>query len=223
MLQKNQSFFVFMGLLALSFMVACTSSGGTETGGGTTTENVDTLPPEPPVPVMGFDCASLAEDNFCSMGFSFIHLGDTLMWVDLPVPEVASIKDSVLVAAVGGDTLAANIRTLSFDDGKVILESDWQGALYLNKIEITTAYYQNTVGLKVGSTVADLRATYPELQARSYPEFGIAEIFPMGENGNPYMTFHIEDPSQQYVDPADTTYSAAGIPDEAKIVRIVVM
>ena len=158
------------------------------------------------------------------MGLSFIHLGDTLMWRELPIPAQATIKDSVLVADVGGgDTLAANIRTISFEDGKVVLESDWEGAMFLRKIEITTGFYKSTSGVKVGSTVSSLRTIYPELQARSFPEYGIAEIFPIGEQGNPFLTFHVADPHQTYVNPLDSTWSAAGIPDTVKIVRIVVM
>ena len=217
---KKIQFLCVAGLIGLMFLSACT--GTEESTDHDHTTGVDSLPPEP-LPVMGFDCAELGEGNFCSLGFDFIQIGDTLMWRELQIPEGATLKDSVLVADVEGDTIAANIRTITFDDGKVVLESDWQGAMFLNRIQVTTSHYETTEGLKVGSTVADLRAVYPELQARAFPEYGIAEIFPIGSDGNPYMVFHVDDPNQQYVSPTDSTWSSAGIPDEAEIVGIVVM
>lgn len=222
MLKKNQSILWVAGLCCLLMFAACAPTEDTNDTENDTTTNVDSVP-EVALPIMGFDCADLGEGNFCSLGFDFIQIGDTLMWRELPALEEATLKDSVLVAELEEDTIAANTRTFTFPDGKIVLESDWQGAMFLTRIQVTTPRYETTNGIKVGSTMADLRGNYPELKARAFPEYGVAEVFAMGPEGNPYMVFHVSDPDQQYISATDSSWTSTGIPNEAEIVRIVVM
>jgi|GEM_PF-2341262 len=175
--------------------------------------NVNLIPADP--------AADWPPHTFGSSGLDFVKLGDTIMWKELNLSEVV-VKDTVFIdSVVGADgsksEIAWNVRVANFEDGRVLLETDFDTGAYLNRVQIESPSYKHVhTGIHVGSTVADLREAYGDLFVRPFPQYGVVEVLPDNHN-----IFHIKDTGVITEDPETWKFSL--LPDDLEIVRIVVM
>jgi hypothetical protein len=156
---------------------------------------------------------------FSDSGFTFIHLGDSLVWATITVPE-GVVKDTVfeqITAATKlteADTVAWNAKIVRHPDGKVILESEFETFAMLGRAQIESPRYKNKEGIHVGSTVADLKTAYPDLIVKPFGAYKVFEIV------HSRQIFHI--PMVNAV-PDDSTITIDQLPPGEKISRIVIM
>ncbi len=155
---------------------------------------------------------------FSDDGFSFIKMGDTLVWTTLNVPD-AQVKDTVFEQISQGtdgeaDTVAWNVKMVLHGDGKVILESDFEQFAFLSRAQIESPRYHNQESIHVGSTVNDLRTAYKDLIVKPYLAYKVYEII----HGR--QVFHIA-MDKEVTD--DTSVTADQLPADAKVIRIVLM
>lgn len=175
--------------------------------------NVNAIPTDP--------AHEWPQHTFGSTGLDFVKLGDTIMWRELNLGEV-TVKDTVFVDSMMGsdgskEEIAWNVRVANFEDGRVLLETDFDSGSYLNRVQIESPSYKHIhTGIHVGSTVKELRDAYGDLFVRPFPQYGVIEVLPDNHN-----IFHIKDTGVITEDPE--TWKFDLLPDDLEVVRIVVM
>ncbi len=158
--------------------------------------------------------------TFGSSGLDFVKLGDTITFRTLNTD--ASTRDTVFLET----TTDANgnpeeidwiVRIVEFEDGEVLLETDFDSDAFLNRIRIESPRYKHIhTGIHIGSTVKELKDAYGNLHVRPFPEYGVIELIP-----NEHNVFHIKDTGVITDNP--DTWLLSNVPDDLKVIRIVVM
>lgn len=211
-------------LIALIFVMglfaACTNvSETTDTNDGTDSTDTDTeevkvneIPPDP--------AGDWPPHTYGSSGLNFVKLGDTITFRQLDTD--APIRDTVFIETTTNadgteEEIDWNVQIVEFEDGRVLLETDFDTDAYLNRIRIESPSFKHVhTGIHVGSTVKDLKDAYGDLHVRPFPEYGVIELIPDNHN-----IFHIEATETVTDDP--DTWELSKISDDLKVVRIVVM
>lgn len=225
---KHMKHILGISLLALLVLAGCKSQPGGK-GNGSDSTATDTVYFDP-VP----ECVNLGPKTFCWDGLDFISLRDSLTWKVYQAPEGGTFKDTVFVDHVEStddkgkkvkEELAWNVRMLRFDNGTVYLEADFEEGFLLNRIRIETPEYHTKNGIGVGSTVAEVTKAYEgeNLQVLPFEEYGVMEIVRpiIVGNASNRMIFHI--PLGTWFKPEQESYGLADLPQDAKVVRVVLM
>lgn len=169
------------------------------------------------------ECGTLQPGQFCSRGLDILHLGDSLVWnnnIKASLPG-ATLKDTVFseVSAVGGDTVSWFVKKMLLPDGAIFMEADFNNEQLLGRIRIESARYHHVSGLGVGSTGKELKAYYADAYVIPFTERGVMEVVIPYQTGK--LIYHFD--QNGIFDPAKHDYSLQDIPDNAKILRIVIM
>ncbi|MEM6268535.1 MAG: hypothetical protein AAF998_03815 [Bacteroidota bacterium] len=172
------------------------------------------------------ECSGLGSGQFCIGGMDFLKLGDSLVWNNNIVPsvEAAMVKDTVfeeIREAEGGilDTVAWFVKMVTYPDGMLYLEQDFENPHLTGRIRIETDQYAHPSGLKVGSRVKDIVAVFNEVIPSPFPEYGVMEL--VVPYSNKRMIFHV--PLGDYYQPDRFDYDISEIPEDSKVTRIVLM
>lgn len=208
------------------FFLSCSDSepSGNDPNGQDSTAVVDSSDSEPEIELTPAhnleECLELGPKQFCMNGFSFIKLGDSVTWKNIQA-EGATAKDTVFEQKAimeDGDDLVIdwNARILSFEDGRIYLETDFDNDVTLNRIRIETPQFSDARGLKVGSTLKDIKAAYGNLLAYPLPDFGVIEV--LADN---HVIFHVKD--NGYFPEGTEEFDINKIPDTTPIKAIVIM
>lgn len=206
----------FAAIIAcLSLFAACGEKG--RSGSGTDQDSTGT---DTTAVVLEDSCKTIPKYKFCFNGLDFIRLGDSVTWANIEV-DGATVKDTVFMdiamGEAGNDTVFWPVKIVDFPDGRIYLESDFETFHLLGRVRIESpTYAHSTTGLRVGSSVADLKAAYSDLMARPFPEFGVIEI--MRDNRT---IFHV--PMADYWPEGVEDYDVEAIPNDVKVSRIVIM
>ncbi len=214
-------------LIALSFLSLLVLLGCESKTTGSTTDADSTVVAPDTVAVRAADqeCAALQPGQFCAYGLDFIGLGDSLTWNSNIVPTVsdAVMKDTVFtelsVGDGGLDTVSWFAKLMRFPDGNVILDADFETGQRVGRIRIESGRYHHSSGLRVGSSAKELKAFAKDAYVITFEEFKVMEIIVPYQQSR--MLFHV--PQAGIIKPGKTEYTLADIPDDAKIVRIVLM
>jgi hypothetical protein len=222
---KNLIGFTFL----LAFVLSGCKTQPSGQGGGADSTATDTVYFDP-VP----ECVDLAPKTFCWDGLDFISLRDSLTWKTYPTPEGGTFKDTVFVDSIDAtnekgqivrEELAWNVRMLHFATGTIYLEADFEEGFVLNRVRIETPEYKTKSGVGVGTTVAGLAKAFEGelLYPMPFVEFGVMEIARpvVVGNGSSRMVFHI--PLGAWYQPGKAEYTMADLPQDAKVVRVVLM
>lgn len=166
------------------------------------------------------ECEELGPYEFCFTGFNFINVGDTLAWKDLAIPG-GMVKDTVFESinfdSAGNDTTSWVVRMIDEPDGRVYLESDFESNWNLFRFRVENPkYVLKPFDLRVGMTIGDVKAKFPNLYVGPLPEFKKIEVYPSNR-----LFFLIDD--EGYLSEATGLPSIEAIPDDAVITGIVVM
>ena len=187
-----------------------TPPNNTETNEEETTDTLELTNLKP----VGDDCTTLGDFEFCSLGFSFIKFGDSLYNKNIKF-ENATRLDTVYQSK----GFAWRGIEYDFGNGKLKFESDFAIGELLNRVIISTPNFVSSKGIRVGSTMGDLRAKYPDLIGApmdGFPYFEIAsETFP-------YILFHFDKKDgTERISEVSGLYKLDDISNDAKIVQIV--
>jgi hypothetical protein len=155
---------------------------------------------------------------FSDQGFSYISLGDTLVWATITVPD-GQVKDTVynqvtMNAEGKPDTVSWNVKIVRHPDGKVLLESDFEQFAFLGRAQIESPRYINAEGIHVGSTVADLKTAYKDIIVKPFAAFQVYELVHGRQIYHIPMVDQVSD---------DTSVTLDQLPADAKVIRIVLM
>ncbi|MBP6641066.1 MAG: hypothetical protein KA293_12315, partial [Bacteroidia bacterium] len=215
---------IAFALLSLLFIYSCGNKNKTGTADGTNDtipeiiDSVATLTTEA-------ECGNLQPGQFCSNGLDILRLGDSLVWnnnIKSSLPD-GTLKDTIFseVAMTGQsqDTVSWFVKMLRLPDGIVYLEADFNNEHLLGRIRIESGRYHHVSGLRVGSSGKELKAAIKDAYVIPFTERGIFEVIVPYQTGK--MIFHF--PQEGIYDPAKHNYALTDIPDEAKVVRIVLM
>ncbi len=212
-------------LIALIFVTglfaACTDIGttGNDTVGTDSTEGdsfedrIKKIPADP--------TSDWPTHTFGSTGLDFVKIGDTITFRELDTD--APIRDTVFVEISTGEDgnpeeIDWNVQIVEFEDGRVLLETDFDTDAFLNRVQIESPTYKHFhTGVHVGSSVKELKDAYGDLHVRPFPEYGVIELIP-ADNHN---IFHVKDTGVITDDP--DTWELSKVPDDLKVIRIVVM
>lgn len=172
------------------------------------------------------ECQTLNPGQFCALGLDILKIGDSLVYNNNIRPSLATaiMKDTVIEENVPGAD-SADLSTawfakiMRFPDGDILLEAGGQDPQALNRIQIHSKSYQHTSGLHVGSTGKELKAKYDDAYVLPFIEYEVMEIYIPYAEGRVF--FHI--PMKGIYSPTKEKYELSDIPDDAQIVRIVIM
>jgi hypothetical protein len=214
--------FSAIALLSLLLFVSCESQ---KPGSNATNDSIIAPIDTVDIRVAESECGDLKPGQFCAQGLDFLLLGDSLTWNNHIQPTLpdAVMKDTVFteisLGETGGDTVSWFAKLLRFPDGMIVLDADFETGQRLGRIRIESGRYHHISGLRVGSSGKDLKAFTMEAYVVPFEEFKVMEIIV------PYhrtkMIFHV--PQEGILQAGKTEYTMADIPDNAKIVRIVLM
>lgn len=210
-----------LALLLLLSVVACKdkTNNNSSTTHDTVPEVVDTVAPVP----TEAECGALQPGQFCSRGLDILQLGDSLVWNNNIKASLAdaTLKDTVFseVSAAGGDTVSWYVKKMQLPDGAIYMEADFNNEQLLGRIRIETSRYHHTSGLRVGSTGKVLKAYYADAYVIPFTERGVMEVVVPYQTGK--VIYHFD--QNGIFDAAKHDYSLQDIPDNAKILRIVIM
>lgn len=214
-----------MAMIVLAFSACVPKGPQGNQGDDSLTVKTDT------VPVLdATDCGQLEVGQFCVRGLDILLVGDSLTWNDKLKPSLpgAVFKDTIFEEPIaepidGDSTVAWFVKIMRFADGDVYMESGsaaaGQDAHLLNRVQIHTSAYSLPSGLKVGSTVKDIKAQYPKAYVTPFEPYGIMEILVPFQQGR--LFFHV--PMEGIYSPSKTDYTLDELPDNAKVTAIVVM
>jgi hypothetical protein len=171
------------------------------------------------------ECATLQKGQFCISGFDFLKVGDSLLWnskID-PSVEVVSIKDTVFEGYMDNgstiDTTAWFVKMLEYPDGMVFLEQDFENPHLMGRIRIESAGYSHASGLKVGSSVKDIKANFLDIIPMPFEQYQVMDL--VVPYSGKRMIFQV--PLGDYYKAGKEEYNMDEIPDDLKVVRIVLM
>jgi hypothetical protein len=211
-------------IVSLLFIYACSNrnKGGTsDTTNDTIPEIVDTVA----TVSTESQCDSLVAGQFCSRGLDIVKLGDSLVWnnkIRASLPD-AQLKDTVFseVSQVGKstDTIFWYAKLMRLPDGFVAMEADFNNEHLLGRIRIESGRYHHVSGLRVGSSGKELKATLNDAYVIPFTEHGVMEVIVPYQTGK--MIFHV--PQEGIYEAAKREYTLADVPDNARVVRIVLM
>ena len=174
------------------------------------------------------ECQTLSPGQFCVRGLDILKIGDSLVWNNNIVPslETAVMKDTLFeepmpegTATEEDSTIAWFVKIMRFPDGDIYLEAGGEDPQALNRIQIHSSYYKLSSGLHVGSTGKELKNIYSEAYVVPFMEYNVMEIFVPYEEGRLFI--HV--PMEGIYSPAKAEYDVTDIPDDVKIIRMVVM
>lgn len=187
----------------------------------------DPVDSEPVVNVQeaGEECGNLQKGQFCIGGFDFLKVGDSLLWNNNIVPsvEAISVKDTVFEDYTDNgssiDTTSWFVKMLRYPDGMVYLEQDFENPHLMGRIRIETAGYSHASGLKIGSTVKDIKATFLDVIPMPFEQYEVMDLVV------PYSGKRIifQVPLGDYYAAGKEEYKIDEIPEDLKVVRIVLM
>jgi hypothetical protein len=220
---KKHPWFAF-AIVSLLFIYACTNRNTGDTG-DTTNDTIPEIVDTVAIVATESQCDSLTPGQFCSRGLDIVMLGESLVWnnkIQPSLPE-AEMKDTVFteVTEVGKsrDTTSWFVKLLRLPDGIVALEADFNNEHLLGRIRIETSHYKHVSGLGVGSSGKDLKAKIKDAYVIPFVEHGVMEVIVPYQTGK--MIFHV--PKEGIYKPAKREYTLADVPDDARVVRIVLM
>ncbi len=218
---KNTSILIAMIFVAGLF-VACTNTSDTSNN-TLESDSTTTSSEEEEIKIKAIPADPTDEwppHTFGSSGLDFVKLGDTITFRNINTG--APSRDTVYVEQTlmpDGTTQETDwiVKIVEFEDGRVLLETDFESDSYLNRVQIETPSYKHVhTGLHVGSSVKDLEKVYGDMYVRPFPEYGVVELLPDNHN-----IFHVKDTGVITDDP--DTWKFSNLPGDLKIVRIVVM
>lgn len=142
-------------------------------------------------------------------GLGFVRLGDPM-----PAPERhrwrgCDMRDTLFHA----DDFIWRGAVLQYPGGKVYLEADFLGQETVNRIRIESPDLHYRRDLRVGSTVAELAAAFPEWDVQSLPAYGFLDLSPLAQ---PSLHFLVQPPRE-------TVSALTDLPPATPVVAIVVM
>ena len=217
---------IAMGL-CLFILASCNSNNsGTDVNNPpdtTGTADRDTTPEQDPdILSIGTECGSLAPGQFCANGLEILQLGDSLTWNNNVKPAIPGVtmKDTIFEDGEGEEAASWFVKILEHKDGRVYLEADFDTGHLLNRVRIETADYAHVSGLKVGSTVSDILAQFPEPFIGAFEQYDVMEIIVPYAEGRK-MVFHI--PLGDWYDSSTTEWKAEDLPASERVSRIVLM
>lgn len=194
-------------------------------GNSTTTDTVPEVMDTVATRSTEAECGSLQPGQFCSAGLDILRLGDSLTWNDrirASLPE-AVLKDTVFSEPSAGpdgvDTVSWFVKMMRLPDGVVYLEADFDSGHLLGRIRIESGRYHHVSGLRVGSAGKELKAYFTDAYVYPLPGHDVMEVVAPFQTGK--MIFHF--PRAGFYDSAKHHYTLADVPDEAKVMRIVLM
>ncbi|MFM2377308.1 MAG: hypothetical protein RLZZ165_2405 [Bacteroidota bacterium] len=213
--------FAVIALLAAWGCVDQTGSGTASGTSDTVPGSVDTLAELP----MEAECGSLQPGQFCSQGLDMLQLGESLAWNDTirsMLPD-GILKDTILTEVAKGDhgtdTVSWFCKILRLPDGMVYLDADFEEGYTLGRVRIESGRYHHVSGLRVGSTGRELKSQFKDAYVIPFQEYGVMEVIV------PYrrtrMIFHF--PQHGIFQSGKQEYRLSDIPDDAQVVRIVLM
>jgi hypothetical protein len=213
-------------LIAIFFAATLVAVGCGDPKPGTTTPT-DSIPAPDTVAIRSDDqeCAALQPGQFCANGLDFLQLGDSLLWNTNIKPTLADgiMKDTVFTDITTGpegiDTVDWFAKILRFPDGLIALDADFDSGQLLGRIRIESGRYHHSSGLRVGSTAKELKAFASTAYVAPFEAYKVMEIVVPYQRSR--MIFHI--PMEGIFKADKTEYTLADLPDDAKIVRIVLM
>jgi hypothetical protein len=171
------------------------------------------------------ECADLKPGQFCAFGLDFLKLGDSLTWNEHIRPTLADgiMKDTVFTEVSqlqeGGDSVSWFAKILRMPDGDIILDADFEQGQFLGRVRIESGRYHHSSGLRVGSTGKELKAFTTEAYVVPFEAYHIMEVIVPYQNSK--IIFHFPEAGIFSKDKAE--YTMADIPDDAKVIRIVLM
>lgn len=171
------------------------------------------------------ECPALQSGQFCIAGFDFLKVGDSLIWNNNIVPSVEplAMKDTVFEDHVEMgetiDTTAWFVKMLQYPDGPVYLEQDFENPHLMGRIRIETASYSHPSGMKVGSSVKELKAKFNEIIPQPFPQYDVMDL--VVPYSGKRMVYQV--PLGSYYSADKEEYSMDDIPEDLKVVRVVIM
>lgn len=150
-----------------------------------------------------------------SDGLSYIQLGDSMPGASVSSLEGHAITDS----EVTQHGYSWRVCTLAYETGQVLLESDFEGQVRVNRIRVETPELTVKGGLKVGDQMADLLQKTRKWNARPYTEYKLMEVT---SSKFPRKIFLVKVDGYDYSG-EEKDVNAADIPGESRVVGIVMM
>lgn len=191
---------------------------------GTDTDSLAVVP-DSIEEMIGFEDPMIDPEAFENLEFGYrgmdvARIGDTISLVDWNLQGV-TVRDTLFReygdGLSGPEEYTWPVKIMSFSDGQVFFEGDYDRGETINRIRIETPQYrhfQSKVG--VGNSVKELKAVYSDLFVRPFKDYGVIELVPSNSN-----IFHI--PYQELDDPNLQTWDLSLLPDDPKVIRVVVM
>jgi hypothetical protein len=203
-------------------MLGC---GPKSPAGSGSTDSLATATDTVAVKIADQECAALSPGQFCATGLDFLKLGDSLVWnnhIQPTLPDCA-MKDTAFTDIVqnpdGPDTVSWYAKLLRFPDGIIALDADFDTGQFLGRIRIESGRYHHGSGLRVGSSIKELKAFATSAYVYPLEPYKLIEIVVPYQQTK--MIFQI--PMEGIFQAGKTDYTLAALPDDAKIVRIVLM
>lgn len=217
---KTIGFTIAAFALLLVAVPGCEKAGNANDG----KDPIDSLP-KANVQDATEECSAIQKGQFCIAGFDFLKVGDSLIWNNHIVPSIEpfAMKDTVfedyVTTGENVDTTAWFVKMLRYEDGAVYLEQDFEHPHLMGRIRIESASYSHASGMKVGNTVKDLKAHFNEIIPQPFPEYEVMDlVIPYSGKRMIYQV-----PLGSYYSPSKEEYSIDDIPEDLKVVRIVIM
>lgn len=216
---------IAFALLALLFMFSCGNQGTTVTTTETTNDTVPEILDTVATLSTEAECGNLQPGQFCSNGLDILRIGDSLVWNNKIKSSLPGgiLKDTIFseVAMSGQsqDTVSWFVKMLRLPDGVVYMEADFNNEHLLGRVRIESGRYHHVTGLRVGSSAKELKAAFKDAYVIPFTERGVMEVILPFQTGK--MIFHF--PAEGIFDSSQRSYTLNDIPDDAKVVRIVLM
>lgn len=211
-------------IVSAVLIAGCVDNGKTGTANGTN-DTVPEIADTVATLAVETECSNLQPGQFCSNGLDFLHLGDSLTWnthIKATLPD-GVLKDTVFTETAKGemgiDTVSWFVKMLKLPDGVVYLDADFNSGHLLGRIRIESGRYHHISGLRVGSTGKELKAAFSDAYVIPFEERGVMEVIVPYRTSR--MIFHF--PQEGIFNPTKHEYKLPDIPDDAKVVRIVLM
>lgn len=211
-----------LAILAASLMAGCESTGS---GSGNDNDSTVVVPDTVAIHSADQECSNLQPGQFCANGLDFLQLGDSLTWNNNIRPTLpdAQMKDTVFTDISEGpggiDSVSWFAKILRMPDGDIYLDADFEQGQFLGRVRIESGRYHHGSGLRVGSTGRELKAFTMDAYVARLEAYHLIEVIV------PYQSTKIifQFPEEGIFSKDKAEYTMADIPDNAKIVRVVLM